>query len=24
LGHFDQFTGPFGPFGFYANFYHDK
>ncbi len=24
IGHFDHFSGPFGPFGFYANFYHDK
>lgn len=23
IGHFDQHTGPFGPFGFYANYYHD-
>ena len=23
IGPFDQYTGPFGPFGFYANFYHD-
>ena len=23
IGHFDHHTGPFGPFGFYANYYHD-
>ena len=23
IGPFDQYSGPFGPFGFYANFYHD-
>lgn len=23
LGHFNHHTGPFGPFGFYANYYHD-
>jgi len=23
IGPFDHHTGPFGPFGFYANFYHD-
>ena len=23
VGPFDHHTGPFGPFGFYANFYHD-
>lgn len=24
IGPFSQHTGTFGPFGFYANFYHDK
>ena len=23
IGHFNHHTGPFGPFGFYANYYHD-
>lgn len=23
IGPFEHFTGPFGPFGFYANYYHD-
>ena len=23
IGPFDHHSGPFGPFGFYANFYHD-
>jgi len=24
LGHFNQFTNHYGPFGFWANFYHDR
>ena len=24
VGHFDHHTGPFGPFGFYANFFDEK
>ena len=24
LGPFSHFTGPYGPFGFWANLYHDR